>query len=112
MSATSPSPASTMPFGKYKGTPLGELPRAYVDWFGDKLDEWREPFRSALAAEIARRRGAPADAANRVSAPLRQPARPRAPEPGGRQKCDICGLPQTVDRPLVHADCGRDEAPF
>jgi hypothetical protein len=37
-----------MPFGKFKGVPVDELPEAYLTWLWSKVD-LREPLRSAVA---------------------------------------------------------------
>jgi hypothetical protein len=104
-----------MPFGKHRGTPLSELPGGYVDWLSSKLIEWREPFRSELAAEIERRNGRTLpgmerptpDAAPRGAKPHRAAA-----APASTTVCDVCGLGPTAQRPLVHASCVNDEVPF
>lgn len=33
---------SLMPFGKYKGTPIGKVPASYLDWLigQDWIDQW------------------------------------------------------------------------
>jgi hypothetical protein len=43
---------TNMPFGKYKGTPLTELPIDYIWWLNDK--NLRDPLHSALNAELER----------------------------------------------------------
>jgi Putative quorum-sensing-regulated virulence factor len=102
-----------MPFGKHRGVALSELPRGYVEWLGAKLDEWREPFRSALAAELERRDGKslPGVGDGRPPAP-RAPARRRAAEAPSPTVCNICGLGATAQKPRVHAGCLTDEVPF
>jgi hypothetical protein len=104
-----------MPFGKHRGAPLSELPGGYLNWLADKLDEWRDPFRSALAAELERRKGPTlpgvATAPPATAAPPTA-ARRRAAESQAPTVCDICGLGPTADRPLVHASCVTDEMPF
>jgi hypothetical protein len=45
-----------MPFGRYRGWTLAELPSAYLGWLVG-LDDLREPLRSAVEAEWAARRG-------------------------------------------------------
>lgn len=40
-----------MPFGKFKGVPLAELPDDYLTWLLSLGAELREPLRSAVMAE-------------------------------------------------------------
>jgi uncharacterized protein (DUF3820 family) len=47
--------AMRIPFGKYRGTPIDELPLQYIEWLIDQ-DFLRQPLRSALEAEFERRR--------------------------------------------------------
>jgi hypothetical protein len=47
-------PAFEMPFGKYQGKPLHEIPDSYVDWLLS-LDDLREPLLSELNLEATRR---------------------------------------------------------
>ena len=104
-----------MPFGKYRGTALSELPSWYVEWLGDKLAEWREPFRSFLVAELARRKGETLPGVVNGSAPSpapRAPARRRASESPASTVCDVCGLGPTAQKPLVHESCLHDGVPF
>jgi hypothetical protein len=44
----------TLPFGRYRGRPLTELPSDYVEW-ALALDYVREPLKSRLRAEAQRR---------------------------------------------------------
>lgn len=46
---------TTMPFGKYKGRLLRDLPPDYIDWLWN-LGDLREPLRSRIWAELGRRR--------------------------------------------------------
>jgi len=103
-----------MPFGKHRGVLLSELPGGYVQWLGGKLADWREPFKSALAAELARRKGETLPGVNGPAAtPAPQAsARRRAAELPAPTVCDVCGLGPTAQRPLVHANCLTDEVPF
>jgi hypothetical protein len=109
---------TTMPFGKYRGQPLAELPSGYVDWLQSKIDEWRDPFRSALVAELERRKGsttttATATADHATRRPVRRlSARRTTPELTASTVCDICGLRGTAERPLVHESCLDDGVPF
>jgi len=109
------SPLTTMPFGRHRGVPLSELPGGYLDWLGGKLNEWREPFRSALGAELTRRKGPslPNVVNGPTSAPTRRGSgRRSASELPAAAVCDICGLGPTSQRPLVHASCVDSEVPF
>jgi len=47
-------PPYVMPFGKYKGKCLHELPEDYVEWLGTV--ELREPLKTLRAVEIERRK--------------------------------------------------------
>jgi putative quorum-sensing-regulated virulence factor len=104
-----------MPFGRHAGTPLAELPGGYLSWLETKLDSWRDPFRAALLAELARRRkttpASPANGPPRVPARRGSEHRPASELPA-RTVCDRCGLPATAQKPLVHEACLHDEAPF
>lgn len=109
------SPMTTMPFGKHRGVPLSELPGGYVEWLGDKLEEWREPFRSAIAAELDRRKGStlPGSLSESTPGPSRRGSvRRQASELPAPTVCDVCGLGPTDQRPLVHASCVDSEVPF
>lgn len=45
---------TAMPFGRFRGTPLSELPPWYLEWLLS-LDNLRDPLLSAVQAEVARR---------------------------------------------------------
>ena len=45
---------TSMPFGRYRGELLCDLPDDYLDWLLG-LDDLREPLRTRVAAEAARR---------------------------------------------------------
>lgn len=51
----------TMPFGRYRGWPLDELPDDYLGWLFS-LDDLREPLRSAVDHEWHSRVDAPSTA--------------------------------------------------
>lgn len=51
---TPPQQAPVMPFGKYKGTPLEELPSEYLLWLGC-LQDLRQPLLGAILREMGRR---------------------------------------------------------
>ncbi len=46
--------APAMPFGRFKGTPLKELPSEYLLWVGC-LDDLRQPLLGHVLKEMARR---------------------------------------------------------
>lgn len=48
----------TMPFGRYKNTPITDLPTDYLRWLAD-LPDLREPLASEVEAEVHRRRELP-----------------------------------------------------
>lgn len=96
------SALSTMPFGKHKGSPLSAVPAEYLTWLAGKLDELRDPFRTALVAELARRASAIGP-------------RPTAPSTARREAdaaCVICGLGETLAQPLerAHPACVAEPA--
>ncbi|HXH20483.1 MAG TPA: DUF3820 family protein [Dehalococcoidia bacterium] len=49
-----------MPFGRWRGHPLRELPTSYLAWLWDEAD-LREPLAGAVRAELARRLGLEAE---------------------------------------------------
>jgi hypothetical protein len=84
-----------MPFGRYRGLPLADLPADYLAWL-DALPDLQPRLRAAVSREQARRRGrthAPPRAqgpmpdgtvcAEIVSAGLRSVARRYHPDAGG-----------------------------
>lgn len=46
----------TMPFGKHKGVPIGDLPLPYLEWLA-ALDDLREPLASHVTHEFYKRSG-------------------------------------------------------
>ena len=50
----SPTQAPPLPFGKYKGTPLDDLPSEYLLWLGC-LDTLRQPLLGHVLKEMSRR---------------------------------------------------------
>lgn len=89
-----------MPFGRYRGLHLAELPESYLAWLL-ALHDLREPLRSAVHAEQQRRRGAgrpgpmlrpcpdPALAVSVIGAGLRTLAKKTHPEVGGSHEAFI-----------------------
>jgi hypothetical protein len=106
-----------MPFGRHRGVALSELPGGYLRWLGEKLDQWHEPFRSALASELERRNGQAltgvVDGPTTTPAPRAATRRRTAESPTSTAVvCNICGLGATSQRPLVHENCLTDGVPF
>jgi len=50
-----PPPSMSMPFGKFKGKPLTDLPDWYFGWVMDNID-LRDPLLSAMESEMERRK--------------------------------------------------------
>jgi hypothetical protein len=81
-----------MPFGRFKGVLIGDLPDDYLEWLRG-LDNLREPLRDAVEAEWAARFAAPdeptidpavrAMASEIVSVGYRQLAMVHHPDRGG-----------------------------
>ncbi len=46
---------ASMPFGKYRGTPIDELPDSYLGWLAS-LDDLHFPLNSYVQAELDRRK--------------------------------------------------------
>lgn len=45
---------NSLPFGKHKGVPIGEVPRDYLDWLYDRLDH-DDPILPTVKLELGRR---------------------------------------------------------
>jgi hypothetical protein len=74
-----------LPYGKFKGKPLGEVPVPYLRWARDNLGNLSRALQKAIRAEIARR-SAPTPA--RTPLPLAQPT----PEPASApEPTDLLG---------------------
>jgi hypothetical protein len=104
-----------MPFGKFKGVPIAEVPAGYLHWL--TTTELRDPLRAAVVAELERRKSSTstttATANHATRGPVRRrPTRRPAPERPVPTVCNICGLRGTAERPLVHESCLHDEVPF
>jgi hypothetical protein len=87
-----------MPFGRYRGQPLSALPSDYLQWLLT-LDDLREPLRSSIRDEVARRSGARPDpriVEDVIAAGQRSLAKRHHPDTGGshesmlavRQACE------------------------
>lgn len=59
-----------MPFGKYRGVLIADLPDDYIAWLHG-LDDLREPLRSAIREEWVTRFEAPPPTRNDLSSELR-----------------------------------------
>jgi uncharacterized protein (DUF3820 family) len=64
-----------MPWGKYKGRPLTEVPAGYLAWVLEECDNVRGEFRRALELELIARLGLEV----RPAGAFRAPAPPRPP---------------------------------
>jgi hypothetical protein len=76
---------TAMPFGKYRGCLVRELPDGYLAWLSS-LSNLREPLRSVIAEECARRSGRLPDsrvAEDLIAAGQRALARRHHPDAGG-----------------------------
>jgi hypothetical protein len=63
-----------MPFGKYKGRPLNEVPMDYLRWLVRECSGLHSTLRQAVRQEIARRRGkSPSKRPRRAPRPTRAP---------------------------------------
>lgn len=71
-----------MPFGKYKGDNLCELPEDYIEWLMG-WDGLREPLRSALKRELLFREPPPASMLDVINAGYKALAMKYHPDVGG-----------------------------
>ena len=62
-------PSTPVPFGKFKGTPLEDLPAHYLVWLS-RLDNLRDPLHACVVEELGRR--------VLMNPPVREPAVPVA----------------------------------
>ncbi len=102
-----------MPFGKYRGRPIAELPRPYLQWVLDNVADLYPDTREAIVGALRGPQGelAGGSAPARRSLPRRHRARQEPDSEGCEHICGRCGLRD--DRPLVHVACaGEDEVPF
>ena len=47
-----------MPFGKYQGMPMSEVPQSYLEWCQANLKDLRPPWKAAIEAELDERHNA------------------------------------------------------
>jgi hypothetical protein len=52
--ATTEHPSTPVPFGKFKGTLLEDLPAHYIVWLS-RLENLRDPLRARVVEELGRR---------------------------------------------------------
>lgn len=100
-----------MPFGKYKGVSLSEIPAGYLTWTLGLPNLYPET-RAAIEAYLGRPVSAPSGEGQAAEPAARRPAPRRAAAPAPAAECSICGLAGTKERPLVHARCVDDGVPF
>lgn len=77
--------AKKMPFGKYRGCPVEDLPEGYLNWLIENVD-LREPLRTAVYDALERQwntEPATMPAANNVKTVYRKLARKYHPDTGG-----------------------------
>lgn len=100
-----------MPFGKWKGRPLVDVPAKYLVWVLENVEALYPETRAAIEAYIGRPVSVAGD--GQAAPPTRRrraPADREAEDAGVR--CSVCGLAGTHDRPLVHARCVDNELLF
>lgn len=71
-----------MPFGKYRGFQVDDLPEDYLQWLIDNVD-LREPLRSAVYETVGLEMSASLPAGNEIKQIYRRLARKWHPDHGG-----------------------------
>ncbi len=108
-----------MPFGKWRGLPLTEIPESYLSWV---LEVAREPLRTAILRELARRGASeppvpgldlridPVAALDLIDAGRRALARKHHPDVAGGDAARMATINDTADRlaALFAAGAARD----
>lgn len=86
----------TMPFGRFKGRALADVPGPYLRWVLANVEALHDDTRQTITAYL----GQP------------KPRRTKNTAEGAAATCARCGLPGTTARPLVHQTCATDDVPF
>lgn len=55
--STAAAPPSTWPWGKFKGTPIEDLPTHYIEWALENMERLSPALREELEAQLAMRGG-------------------------------------------------------
>jgi len=92
-----------LPFGRYKGERLADVPTPYVEWLA--LIAERDPLRSEVDAELDRR-AREEDAAG--ASEFEEPPKPTDPPPLGVREIIVHGFRVAAMR--THADQGGSDA--
>ena len=85
-----------MPWGKYRGTPIGDIDSDYLDWVITRAEACRPWLRSAIEAELEAR----------SQSPPFPPPRRRCPDPGLAAEAVQAGIRALAKR--HHPDLGGD----
>ena len=117
-------------FGKHRGKRLDQIPAGYLTWCLEEMANLYPETRLAIEAFMTPPDlfdgGSPTEPPSSRPAPVlalsssrsrqrrQAPRRHDPPSHGdGRATCSLCGLPGTLERPLIHARCrDEDEVPF
>src|SRR5262245_37965099 len=119
-----------MPWGKWRGKPLHEIPRGYLSWVLREATslspDLRVAIQTALHGEVVVPQREPGDDTADLLGGA--PASTTSPRPRGRKgrmtsaprervvahiNCHRCGGSSVDGRPMLHVDCiDKDDVPF